>query len=608
MFTLCGILSLVSLGAFGIPAQASTSGSTTTAPQGGPPSTTSAAPTTTTSAPPASSTTSPPPQSALRRASSTATLNFGSSLAFGSRLVSANGSYFAQVSTTCRLVVLRATDNATLFTSPNNNLSLSCSLSVGSGGDVQIIAPGHSAPVWSAGITNSSYDQLVLSDFGVLFARTFGGIKVWKSTIGLTGSNNSTLGVGQVLRSNQFLLSPNGTFEAKMQSDGNFVTCHSASLQCTTAPPTWSTGTQGNAGAYFTIRRSDSNLVVFDQRNNWKWASFTSGDVGDHLIMQDDGNLGFYGPVGALWGAMNGIIWHFPTSVGVYAYQGPQSNVMADGWGILGITGGLGTTSNPWVDTSSSNDFAAGMAIQNSGRGVPWMSYWTVSGPYTQPTLLGSPCDWRNASSTSDVETKYFWAGLASGVSVAKKIGTYAGQGLHLKPDYVILDPEGYPDYNSGFNCRAGGATSSDTGAFAALVRGWVQGLSAIDPSLRGAFYATQSQFRAFNAAQLRTASGAYIPGFLAVAFGYSGNPNNPLVNPSPISASIPYGASAMANSNIKGVIAFYLGVPISIECSSWTGVAAQAIANWGAPLNTLQFDPGYSCTPSGVIPRLPSG
>ena len=61
--------------------------------------------------------------------------------------------------------------------------------------------------------------------------------------------------------------------------------------------------------------------------------------------------------------------------------------------------------------------------------------------------------------------------------------------------------------------------------------------------------------------------------------------------------SGVPYGASQIASSAIKGVIAFYSGVPFSVECSdTWTPKAAQAIAAWGAQLNTLQFDPGNTC------------
>lgn len=529
-------------------------------------------------------------------------LNYGSSMTTAAQLTSANGLYVAKLSATCRLVVTAVATHAVEWSSPNAKSSRACILQVGSSGDVQITYPGATSPLWNAGVAYAYFDRLILRNNGVLALMTMGGIDAWTTKLGVTGGDTWTLGVGQSLRTGQFLLSANGNYEATMQSDGNFVVCTSASVHCIST--IWSTQTQGNAGAYFTIRRSDSNLVVFDAQNHWKWASFTSGDIGDHLVMQDDGNLGFYGPAGALWGWKNGIIWTFPKSVGVYAYPDPQSNVMGDGWGILGITGGLSTTSNPWVDVSENFDMSAGMAIQTSGRRVPWMSYWTVSGGYTQPTLLGDPCATQNAAPISSQSLAYGVTGYLAGQAVAHKIDGYAASGLHLKPDYVILDPEGYPDYNSGFTCRTGAASSADTPNFTAMIRGWVAGITSIDPTLTGAFYANQSQFAAFNAAHLQTAAGASIPGFLAVAFGASNNPSSPLVAPTPISSSIPYGRAAVANSDLKGIIAFYAGVPFSVECSAWTGVAAQVLDNWGTSMNTLQFDPGRSCTPSGTAPR----
>jgi len=179
--------------------------------------------------------------------------------------------------------------------------------------------------------------------------------------------------------------------------------------------------------------------------------------------------------------------------------------------------------------------------------------------------------------------------GLIAGEEVAKKIDSY---GLPIKPTYVILDPEGQPDDHSGLDCYSGpggSVSQADKNAWKNILNGWMTGLTSVDPSLHGAVYSDQGEYASYGIGSLP------IPAFLAVAFGYSGNPSKPLVPPSPISSAIPYGAARVASSNVKGVIAFYVGVPVNLECS-WDTVAAQDLANWGGPLNTLQFDPGTNC------------
>ena len=504
------------------------------------------------------------------------------SLPQSSQLVSTNAAYVAKISNTCQLVVTRVADSHVMWTSSNTAIQSGCSTgSVGFGitGDVTLYsAPGTVA--WHAGSSPGSGTRLVLTTAGTLVEQTVGGVNAWVSGAGVTGNTNDTLLLGGRLNGGSYLLSGGGAYKALMQTDGNFVI-----YKVATGKAIWSTGTYQYPGGYLLLRQSDSQIVIYDANNVPRWASWNGG-IATKLVMQADGNLGFFGLLGPLWSSMQGQLWHMPTNVGVYAYPDPQANVMNDGWPILGITGGLGTTSAPFVDTSQSSDFFAGLAIQASGRRVPWQSYWTVTGPGCSATP--------------------YWAGIngrLAGRAVAQKIDAYATGGLRLKPDWVIFDPEGYPDNHSGLDCNLGSPTQTDVDRFWAMVQNWCLGLADVDPSLPCAFYATQSEFNAYRLTQVTNASGGKIPGFLAVAFGYSGNDSSPLINPSPV-GGIPYGSAQIAASNIKGIIAFYAGVPFSVECSRWTGVAAQVIANWGAAFNTLQFDPGRSCTASGTIPR----
>ncbi len=91
------------------------------------------------------------------------------------------------------------------------------------------------------------------------------------------------------------LRSPSGQYRLDMQADGNLVLY-------THSRPLWSSGTQGNPGAY-TVMQTDSNLVVYTQDDRPLWNSQTGGRQGGaHLAVQDDANLVVYdGSRRAIW-------------------------------------------------------------------------------------------------------------------------------------------------------------------------------------------------------------------------------------------------------------------------------------------------------------------
>ena len=252
-------------------------------------------------------------------------------------------------------------------------------------------------------------------------------------------------------------------------------------------------------------------------------------------------------------------------SVGVYAYPSP-GRALSDGWPIIGVTGALGTCSSPWTGLGfthhNSNDEQTGFAIQNSGRQVPWMSYWTVSGPTNRA------CRARKDQSPA----AFYRVAHAGAVWVAQQIDSYVNDGLGLKPSAVILDDEGYPDLHSGF------ANPSPAMApqFAAYVQGWVDGLASVDPSLSPGVYVSQSEYLAFHVAELPIAT------YIAVAWGGS---------------TPPHRLPGVDGANIKGFIAFFVNSNPTQECALAHGAAA-LLSSWGAPWNTLQFDAGVACRP----------
>ena len=252
-------------------------------------------------------------------------------------------------------------------------------------------------------------------------------------------------------------------------------------------------------------------------------------------------------------------------TVGVYAYPSP-GRALSDGWPIIGVTGAIGTCSSPWTGLGftphNSNDEQTGFAIQNSGRKVPWMSYWTVSGP------TNKKCHKRKDQSPA----AFYKVANEGAIWVAHQIDAYAADGLGIKPDAVILDDEGYPDFHSGF----ASVSPSMAPQFAAYVQGWVDGLASVDPSLSPGVYVPQSEYLAFHVKQLS------IPTYIAVAWGGS---------------TPPHRLPGVDGSNIKGFIAFFVNSNPAQECALSHG-AVGLLSSWGAPWNTLQFDGGVTCKP----------
>jgi hypothetical protein len=262
-----------------------------------------------------------------------------------------------------------------------------------------------------------------------------------------------------------------------------------------------------------------------------------------------------------------------PTGTGLYAIPSSKwSKAISDGWRVLGDTGGLGTQSAPWVGFTSatsvaqSPDYLMGQAIANSHTRVTWLSFWTISGP---------------PLSSKPTTASFYAHGMTAGAWVATQIDAYRGLGLGLTPDWVILDPEGYPDLHSGLDAP-GGSSKAVIATYAtywsAMLSGWAAGLASVDPSLNAGFYASQSEYRNYGLSSQPLAD------FMALAFGNGG--------PIPIS-----GASG---SNVRGYIAF--GSTCTPTSSQPLSVSAQqsALLNppWSGSFNTLQFNSGVYCAP----------
>lgn len=85
------------------------------------------------------------------------------------------------------------------------------------------------------------------------------------------------------------LVSKNGQFEAKLQTDGNFVIYKNPEKKVL-----WSTNTYGKGSAPYTLKiQNNGNIVLFDARKFMFWNSVTGGKGKPpyKLTMQNDGNL-----------------------------------------------------------------------------------------------------------------------------------------------------------------------------------------------------------------------------------------------------------------------------------------------------------------------------
>ena len=255
--------------------------------------------------------------------------------------------------------------------------------------------------------------------------------------------------------------------------------------------------------------------------------------------------------------------------VGVYAipYQ-DWGRAIADGWPIISETGGLGTLKAPWVGFTTaktltqSPDFLMGQALTRANKRETWLSFWTVSGPLTPAT---------------QTTASYYSHGFLAGQWVAQQIDQYHLHGVNVKPNWVILDPEGYPDNHSALDAPAGSSKATIAkyaGYWTAMLSGWAAGLTNVDPTLHPGFYASQTEYRNYSLAN------SPLPAFEAIAFGGGG----------------PIRIAGSDGSNILGYIAF------NAQCTPTSTLRAQeqTLLNtpWAGRFNTLQFNAGVYCAP----------
>jgi len=301
---------------------------------------------------------------------------------------------------------------------------------------------------------------------------------------GLTGSTTAALDVTTSTKSASLgaslagVVSPSGWSVAGVAASSGDVQYFSATAS---APQTWtnvdvttkSQATSANTpplGGRITVARSGSAVTIAGQAANWgDLFAFTSTNgttwSASDVSVTGGSNAKTVGTTvsslvlgSAVLLFAGGVATPAPQGVGIYDI--PSSDLphaVADHWKIIADTGGLGTTTAPYTNVWPSTpvnqtpEFVTGSAIANAA-GHPretWLSFWTVSGPVGNQSV--TPATYQSNA-------------YLAGAAVANEIDQYRNAGLGLKPDWVILDPEGYPDNHSqldGTNISSLSATAT---------------------------------------------------------------------------------------------------------------------------------------------------
>lgn len=287
----------------------------------------------------------------------------------------------------------------------------------------------------------------------------------------------------------------------------------------------------------------------------------------------------------SLFGAGTGV--PAPEGTGVYAIPNADlSRAIEDGWPSIGVTGGLGAQCAPWVGYATPDtdgvvepDEQLGQVIQASHVRETWLSFWTVSGPGTP---AGTGCtDEKAPYSASD----YYAHGYLAGAWVATQIDAYSAAGVAIKPDWVIFDPEGYPDNHSGLwgPTAPQAALQKSVADYAAILSGWKAGLDSVDPSLKAALYANQYEYMTYELYNQP------LPTFIAGAFAQQTvGGKHELVVPT----------RSAFGANIRGFVMFNENfTPTCTQLDDEAQLLTEA--PWNGEYNTIQTTGGVYCPPA---------
>jgi len=244
-----------------------------------------------------------------------ATLKAGEKLFPGEQLFSATNKYRLVLQKDGNLVEY---DSHGINTwSSRTNGSLVADLAMQGDGNL-VLYDINGTSIWRTTTQGMGATHLTIQDDGNIVLYTSSNAPVWSIRNGTYSFPsdlymNSSLGVGQQL------LSPAHHFRLILQTDGNLV------LYDQNNNAKWSSGTTGQSAAYLTVQ-GNSNVALINTSGNIIWSAGSQGMGGNHISLQDDGNLVEYsGSNVASWSTAGGLA-SFPSNLGAgqYLYAGQQ--------------------------------------------------------------------------------------------------------------------------------------------------------------------------------------------------------------------------------------------------------------------------------------------
>jgi hypothetical protein len=154
---------------------------------------------------------------------------------------------------------------------------------------------------------------------------------------------SDTLAPGQSLSAGQALWSSNGSYEALMQTDGNFVLYGPSGAL-------WSSNTYGGQSNRTAVMQTDGNFVIYGP-SGALWAANTTDISGVSLVVQNDSNLVLYAPGGVpLWDRHSGLVGSGKAIAWAKSYLGQPKDAgycltfVYDAWLSAGVN--IGTSSD----------------------------------------------------------------------------------------------------------------------------------------------------------------------------------------------------------------------------------------------------------------------
>lgn len=269
-----------------------------------------------------------------------ARLNAGERLTSGERLVSPNG-----------MALTMQADGNLVLTAPSGSVRWNSGTYDNPGAFAQMQGDGnfvvYSAaivPLWNSQTNGTAASFVQVQDDGNLVVYDASSRWYWQSG---TRYFPSRVYAPVILSSGTGLQSPNGAYEAILQTDGNFVLYGPTGAM-------WSSQTQGT-GANQLALQGDGNLVLY-AGSRAVWNTQTFGSAG-FLQLQDDGNLVLYDQsVRATWntatypGGSGGqtigqrVVAYAERQIGkpyVYGAEGPDafdcSGLTQQAWASVGV-------------------------------------------------------------------------------------------------------------------------------------------------------------------------------------------------------------------------------------------------------------------------------